>query len=370
MPENNFLESPYASTADTDEISIKQVIYKISKVWLLLRTNWIIILFIGFTGGVIGFIYAWKQPLVYVANLTFVVEEGKTGVSGLGGLASIAGQFGVDVSGSSGGSVLSGDNILLYFKSASLTREVLLSKYDENTSKTLADAYAEVYHLKDSWRKNKEIGDVVFPPLTKNVIYSRLQDSLLQVIIFNINKLHFSISRVDKKAGFIEVKTVMANESLAKIYCERIVRVASDKFISVKTQRQKNTVEKLQARADSVARLLNQKTASSATLQTSTNTMDINPLFRTNTLVATETTLRDKALLSTIFASVTQNLELAKFTLNQETPVIQIVDSPYYPLKREKMSRLKAAIIFSMIFGVVVVVFLISKNMLATILRN
>jgi hypothetical protein len=46
-------------------------------------------------------------------------------------LASLAGQFGVDVGGASGSAVvLSGDNILLYFKSESLAREVLLSKYD------------------------------------------------------------------------------------------------------------------------------------------------------------------------------------------------------------------------------------------------
>lgn len=75
--------------------------------------------------------------------------------------------------------------------------------------------------------------------------------------------------------------------------------------------------------------------------------MDINPLYRTGTSVAVETTLRDKTLLSTYFCKCHQNLEMAKFTLSQETPVIQIIDAPILPLKKEKMSRLKTAILWS-----------------------
>ena len=90
--------------------------------------------------------------------------------------------------------------------------------------------------------------------------------------------------------------------------------------------------------------------------------MDINPLFRTGNLVAAETTIRDKALLATIFASVTQNLEMAKFTLSQETPVIQIVDTPILPLKKEKLSRVKAAIIGAFLSGFILIFWIIIKR--------
>lgn len=43
-------------------------------------------------------------------------------------------------------------------------------------------------------------------------------------------------------------------------------------------------------------------------------------------------------MLSSIFASVVQNLELAKFTLSQETPAIQIIDRPTFPLIKNKKS--------------------------------
>jgi hypothetical protein len=302
------------------------------------------------------------QPITYTAKITFVVEEGKSGGSSLGGLASLAGQFGVDVGGASGGGVLSGDNILLYFKSESLTREVLLSSYDSTSNKSVADVYAEVYKLKDAWEKNEKIGKVDFPVMAANKIYSRLQDSLLQGIIGGILKTKFTVAKTDKKASFLEVSATMESEILAKLYCERIVKVAVDRYINIKTQRQKTTVDKLQARVDSVANLLGKKTASGAALQTSSSTMDVNPLYRTGTAIAVETTMRDKTMLSTIFASVVQNLEVAKFTLSQETPVIQVVDAPILPLKKEKASRLKTALIYSFMGGLFILLFLIIKR--------
>jgi hypothetical protein len=117
-----------------------------------------------------------------------------------------------------------------------------------------------------------------------------------------------------------------------------------------------------------VANLLGKKTATGAALQTSSSTMDINPLYKTGTAVAVETTVRDKTMLATIFASVVQNLELAKFTLSQETPVIQVVDVSGYPLKKEKVGKLKTAFTFSFLFGLILVVFLIGRKVSKAVL--
>ncbi|MBH2005691.1 MAG: hypothetical protein I8H66_13490 [Sphingobacteriia bacterium] len=351
-----------------DEISLKELLQKAGDWWSYLKTQWWKIAMVGFIGGVIGFVYASMQPVTYTAKTTFVVEEGKSSSSGLGGLASLAGQFGVDMGGGSGGGLLSGDNILLYFKSPSLAREVLLTQYDSSSNQSVADIYASVYHLREGWEQNEKIGKAHFPPTGLSKSYTRLQDSLLQKMIEGIIKTQFTVGKTDKKAGFIDVTATMQDESLAKVYCERIVKLAVEKYVGIKTQRQKATVDKLQVRVDSIANLLRQKTVSGASLQTSSSTMDINPLYRTGTAVAVETTVRDKTMLATIFASVTQNLEMAKFTLSQETPVIQIVDVPIFPLNKEKKSRLKTAINFSLACSLVLVLFLIAKRVSHSIL--
>jgi hypothetical protein len=346
-----------------DEISLKELIQKIGEWGAYLKTQWIKIALVGFIGGCIGFVYAWMQPVTYTAKLTFVVEEGKSSGSSLGGLASLAGQFGVDMGGSGGG-LLSGDNVMLYFKSNTLIKEALISQYDSTSSLSIADVYANVYRLKDSWEKNENVGKIFFyPRIIKPVKYSRLQDSLLQKMIEGILKNQFSIVKTDKKASFLEVSTTMIDEELSKKFCEKVVNVAVEEIINTKTQRQKNIVEKLQFRADSLSNLLGKKTASSAALLTSSSTMDINPLYKTGTSVAVETNMRDKGMLATIFASVIQNLELAKFTLSQETPVIQVVDAPQLPLQKNKISRLKSALQYS-IFSVILFLFFIGVKQL------
>jgi uncharacterized protein involved in exopolysaccharide biosynthesis len=339
------------NNALSEEMSLKELFEKGKEWWSFLLTQWWKIMIIGLVGGVVGFIYAMYQPTYYTAKMTFVVEEGKSGSSGLGGLASLAGQFGVDVGGGGGSNVLSGDNIILYFKTATLARKVLLSKYSPSSNKSIADEFVEVYELNKKWKKNKEVGEVYFPVHGTVKGYSRLQDSLIREITDKINSTMFSINRTDKKASFIDVTTTMENEMLAKTYCERILQEGINRYIEVKVQKQKSTVEKLQFRVDSIANLLGKKTASGAALQTSSNTMDINPLYRTGTAVAVETTVRDKAMLGAIFASVTQNLELAKFTLSQETPVIQLVDASTLPLRKAKLAKKKAAIIASFLFA-------------------
>lgn len=354
----------------SEELTLKEFLIKFNDWCLFVLKKWKLICLFGFIGGLIGFIYASYKKPIYTAKITFVLEEGKSIGSNLGGLASLAGQLGVDVNGASGAGLLSGDNILLYFKSPTLAREVLLSAYDSKSEKSIADVYSKVYGLSESWKNNKKIGPIYFPIYKENSTYSRLQDSLLHEIITVIIKKQFIVGRTDKKAGFIDVSSSMQDELLSKIYCERIVEKVVEKYISIKTQRQNSTVQKLQIRADSISNLLKQKTFSGASLQNSSSTMDINPLYRTGTSVAVETTTRDKTLLSTIFANVVQNLEIAKFTLSQETPVIQIVDSPILPLKKDKLSRLKSAIVCSFILGFLTFLVIILKKIVFDTLQE
>lgn len=295
-----------------DEITLKELIVNFIKILAFLKKQLIKLIIVGLIGGIFGFIYASREPVKYIAKTIFILEDSKNGGSNFGGLASLAGQFGVDVSGGAGGGMFTGDNILLYFKSSSLAKEVLLSVYDSSKKTTIADEYSEIYNLTSQWEKINNIGRVKFPPISLETKYSRLKDSLLQTIISDINSTKVNVQRVDKKSGFIEVSVKMINEDIAKIYCERLVQIAVEKYLNVKTKRQKATVEKLQARVDSIALVLNQKTYTNAHLQTNMSTMDINPMYKTQSTVASEKNIRDKNLLTNIFVTVSQNLELAK----------------------------------------------------------
>ncbi len=343
------------SPRQDDEVSLKELVDKIRELWNYLIKKWVVILIAGIIGGVIGLTYAWLQPVKYVSRLSFVVEESKAGV---GGLAAIAGQFGFDISGGAGGGVFAGDNILLFLKSESLCRETLITNYDSAGKQTLADRYAEASDLKKSW--SKKISNINFAQY-RNGNFPRQEDSLLQIMIKQILKKDLEVGKPDKKASFIEVKTTMNDELLSKYFSERLVKNATDRYVESKIKVKALNVAKLQHRADSLGALLNNRTYSAAAMQQSL--VDVNPALRMAP-VAAEITSRDKTMIATIFAEVVKNLEISKVALSQETPAIQMVDSPVLPLKKEIKSLVLYSLLAAIILiGLTVIYLIVKKNL-------
>jgi hypothetical protein len=346
---------------ETEEISLKDLIVKIRSVWSFLLKKWLIIALMGMLGGGIGFLYAYLKPIKYTSKLTFVVEEGK---SGGGGLASLAGQFGFDLGGASGGGVFSGDNILLFFKSEGLCRETLITMYDSTQNVMLVDRYAEVTKMKKRWLKKKKIGKINFSKY-RDGKFPRLEDSLMQEIVKDILSTDLSVSKPDKKASFIEVKSMMEDEMLSKFFSERLVKIATQRYVDSKIKTKAINVNMLQRKADSLAAVLNSKTYSAAASQQSL--IDANPALR-SVPIAAEITTRDKTMAATIFGEVIKNLEISKTMLNQETPVIQMVDQSTLPLFKERVGKLKSLTLGGVLAAFLIVLFLIGSRFLKTLI--
>ncbi len=319
------------NTINKDEVSLKEIFQIIGSYIAYLISNWWKILIVGILGAILAGFYTYIKPIKYTAEMSFVVEEGKS--SG-GGLASLAGQFGFDVGGATGATLFSGDNILMFLKSSSLTKETLLTTYDSVSEASLADKYAEVNGLRNAWKENKKIGKDIYFPSTSKAPFTRLQDSLLNTIINKILKTELLVDRPEKKSTFLVVTTSLGDEKLAKFFCERLVQKATDRYVTSKISRQKSNVDRLAKRADSIERVLNGRTF--ATAQAQEKILDVNPGDRTVTVNA-EVSNRDKMMLTQIYGEVIKNLEISKMQLSQETPTIQIVDLPSYPLPKTRV---------------------------------
>ncbi len=328
------------SLTDSDEISLRELFEKIQKILKYLISKWWIILLTGTLGGANGYIHAYRQPIKYTAKITFVLEDSKGGGSGL---ASLAGQFGFDLGGSAGGSVFSGDNILSFLKSKNLVRETLLTSFSEKSNETLADRYADIYKLKESWIRNNKIGKINFSKFNINSL-PRLEDSLMQNIEERIIENELFVIRPDKKYSFIEAKITTLDEEFSKTFLDRLVKVASELYIVSKTKTKAANIALLQRRADSLSAVLNNKTYSAAASQQSL--VDVNPALKISS-ISSEITNRDKTISSTIFAEVVKNLELSKTLLNQEMPFIQVVEQSTFPLPKEKPSKINSLVLGS-----------------------
>ena len=98
---------------ESDEISLKELAQKFRAIGGFLISKWLTILMGGIIGSTFGLGYAFLKPIKYTSRLSFVIEDAKSSV---GGLASLAGLFVLDLGGAGGGGIFSGDNILLFLK--------------------------------------------------------------------------------------------------------------------------------------------------------------------------------------------------------------------------------------------------------------
>ena len=321
---------------EDETFSFKLLINQYKRQLLLTLGYWKKLAFAGIILALIAIVYAFFQPITYTARTTFVVEDAKSGGGSL--VSALSGSLGFDIGGMTGSnSMLAGDNVLELLRSNSLIKKTLLTKFDTSGANTLADIYAEVYGWKAKWKSNSTNNkDIHFniTPLT------RLEDSLLQVMVEQIKLKEISVAKPDKKLGFFELQFSSRNEILSKLFCVNLINEATTFYINTKTGRLRKNIERLQMRADSLGVLLNRKTLSAA--EASVQTLDVNLAYASPSVNA-EISSRDKFMQSTVYAEIVKNLELSKTALAQESPTVQLLDTPEFPLKKNKISKLKYA---------------------------
>jgi hypothetical protein len=299
-------------------------------------------------GALLGALTSWLWTPTYTARLTFVVDDSKSSGGSGGGLSALAGQFGFNLDGLGGASgVLAGDNVEELIKSHKLIKATLLTAYD--STQTLADRYAAANKLDKKWLKYSPDGKMIRFPLN-GAHNTRLQDSLLHEMTTLILEGEFEIAKTDKKLGFFEVNTTMKDEKLAQLFCTRMIKQSTDFFITTKTKRLRNNVNRLQQRADSIESILNHKTYAVSTANK--DLLDLNPAY-TSANANVEVKDRDKIVLATVFSETVKNLESSKTMLAQETPTVQIVDEPELPLKKNKLKYSIAILTGILLSGII-----------------
>ncbi|MRG46931.1 lipopolysaccharide biosynthesis protein [Chitinophaga sp. SYP-B3965] len=340
-----------------NEVSLKNLIIKMQDWGKYLLFKWKLILLFGILGAGIGLAYAWFKKPKFVAELTFVMEDSKS--NPLAGYSGIASQFGIDIGGGSGGGVFTGDNILEFLRSRLMVEKTLLSPLNVNGKKiSLADFYLDITEIRKNWASTSPIKNLSFPPDADHRNFSRQQDSVLNTIWLSIIKENLQVIKPDKKLSFIAVRCISPDEIFSKVFTERLVKEATDFYVQTKTKRSKINVDKLQEKADSIEELLNRKTYSVAASQD----LNRNP-GRSVASVNTELASRDKAVLQTMYIEVMKNLEVSRMSMAQEMPIIQVVDSPILPLRKEKLGKLKSLIIGGFISGFLIVLFLMVRKL-------
>ncbi|WP_423736747.1 hypothetical protein [Chitinophaga caseinilytica] len=338
-----------------DAVSLRDIILSTQQWMRYLWSKWLVIVISGIVFAGLLLTYAFIKKPQYVGQLSFVVEDTKS--SPLSMYAGIASQFGIDLGSGSGTGVFSGDNILQFLKSRYIVEKALLSPLQANgKTVTLADYYIDINNMREGWKEKPELAKLQYPVNANRKQFSLQQDSVLSVMYDKIIKNNLSVTKPDKKLSFINVKCVSEDEMFSKTFTEYLVSEAVTFYVQTKTQRTKATVDALQSKVDSIETLLNRKTYSLA----ATQDMNQNPA-RNLAGVGMELVARDKIVLQTMYGEVIKNLEISKMAMAQEAPIIQTIDKPILPLRKEKLGKLVAIIMGGFLGGFLAIVYLLVK---------
>nr|WP_315418495.1 Wzz/FepE/Etk N-terminal domain-containing protein [uncultured Pedobacter sp.] len=363
-------ESKNNKNTYNEEISLKDLILKFKNLWSYLLSNWVIIIVFSIVGGGIGIFYAYTRKPTYTSTTTFVLEDEKSGggLSNLAGLASIAG---IDLS-SSGGGIFQGDNILELYKSRTMIERTLLTVVSENGRKQLlVDKYIDFNNLRAVWDKKNVLANLKFQvdSLTHGTRFikpNRVRDSILGVIVGDINKNYLSVGKPDKKLSTIQVDVKSRNEFFAKTFNDELVKNVNEFYINTKTKKTLQNVKILQHKTDSVRGVMNGAIYTVAAV--SDATPNLNPTRQVQRVVPVQRAQFSAETNKAIFSEMAKNLEITKMSLLKETPLIQIVDQPIYPLYVDKLSKLKGLIVGGILAGFLIVFYLVVKRVLKSIM--
>jgi len=343
---------------DNDKMSLKGLILKIKEWYHFLLTQLKLIVLMGVIGGVIGLTYAYFKKPIYIAVLTFALEDEKTGGGGLSGALSLASSFGIDL-GSTGGSAFAGANLMELMKSRKLIEKTLLSPVLVNGKAiSLVEHYINVNELRQEWKwKDKlTLKNIQFLPDADRGKFSLQQDSLLREFTKDILNENLNISQQDKKISIINVNVNSISEIFSKMFCENLLKETSEFYVETKSKKAKMNIEILQKQADSIRAELNGAITGVATA--TDNVFNLNMAMNVKRSPSARRQV-DVQANTAILTQLVGNLELAKVTLRKETPLVQIIDKPIYPLEKEKVSKLKSFLLGGFLAGFLTILYLV-----------
>lgn len=352
---------------NSDEISLKEFIIKIKDWVAFLKSKWITILLFSLISASIGFVYSFFEKPNYKGVLTFAMEEDKGGASGgLSGALGLASSFGIDLGGAGGGGAFAASNLTELMKSHLIVEKVLLTPiYINGKLTTLAEYYILINKLRKSWDKNPSLKKIKFLPNSDRLYFTLQQDSILKQIHKDlINKNNLSIMQKDKKVTILTIEVNSKDEIFSKLFCENLAKETSNLYIETKSKKAKINVEVLQKQVDSVRSELYGSITGVA--QAADAIYNLNPALNIKSAVSKKKQI-DVQANTAVLTNLVVQLELAKITLRKETPLIQTIDSPVFPLHKEKTDNLIAIIIGAFMGGFLSLIYLIFTKLFNTL---
>ncbi len=346
-------EELFKSMVSDDEkkpsVSLNDVIIVVKRYWKYIwKKKWIVVA-AGIICAVLGYIYVYNKTIKYTAVYVFTVGGDTPATPGLS-ITSLLGMGGGSMS------AFSGDNVLELLKSRNMVENTLLSpcEYQGDTItfmeySLICDSVREkcaAGKIDASDEKMTSICDVSYPYGQDRKSFTRAQDSILMIVSSAMIKDNIFVSRRDKKLSYMEYQYTCPNEEFAMRFSAAHLKTVADFYTETKTSLSRRNLESFQQKADSVRRELDKTIAKSSAFYDGHR--NASGSFVTAQLKKYEI---DIQVLTTTYQEIEKNIKVLELDLARETPLIQIIDKPFYPLPNDKVRKLKGFIIGGFLGG-------------------
>lgn len=251
----------------------------------------------------------------------YIIAAEEETASGFEGLMA---QFGLDAGSSNPGGVFQGESLVRLFTTRKMIERALLSETDYQGERiTLASAFFE----QTKHAKKQVFKDVSFHK-DRNQL-KPLADSALYLTYKYVKQEVLGVNKPDKKQSFINVTCVNEDRGLATALSTAIIETVTNFYIESMTKKARLNLDVLRLEADSVQRILNMNLSNSAEI----SDLNINPI-KQSMRVNQNRSIIDLQISVSLFGEITKNLKLAEISLRKQTPLIQVIEEPIYPLEK------------------------------------
>lgn len=271
-----------------------------------------------------GALVAYLSKPSYLASSTVMLESSKAG-GGMSSAVALASQFGLLSGG--GSSAMNEDKLLEIVKSETITKSALLQKATiGNKEDLLVNHFIDVFEYRKIWKSDSMLNNFSFKKsYEENEELSKQESGVLKGINSEIQTRCLKAEK--SKSGIIKINILSPSEEFSKCLNEQIVKSLISFYTDRITAKGRKNVFIIEKRVDSIANSLRDAEFALARWKDGSN-----QLVKVQGMITEIKLRRNVEVCNSMYVEGVKQLEIAKFTLLDETPFLQIIDHPDLPL--------------------------------------
>lgn len=322
-----------------DEITVIDLIKIIKDYFVEYKRKWRMAVLIIISTSILGFAYSFYKKPKFIATSSMMLENSKSGGSMAGALA-LASQFGLLGGGSS--SVINEEKLVDIIKAESIIRSALFKNVTiDSKNDILANHFIDIFGYNKVWETDDTLRGFRFTHTKENLTV--LENRVFKMFYERI-KLKF-LTTEKSKSGIISIKVESTSELFSKHFNHFLVEALTSFYVNRISEKGQMNVAIIQKRVDSVAIALRDSEHALAKWKDSNF-----QLVKAQGMIAEMDLRRNVEVNNSIYIEGIKQLEISKFTLLQDTPFLQIIDEPSFPIEPVRLSHVRG-LIFGFIIG-------------------